>query len=135
MKNNYSDIIAKAGKPFWYNENGVPRYTEFHPFKCVHKDSDEVALVEVKCQSCGESFLVALTLPAADRLTQINGKSLHYGDPPNVGCCCAGPTMSSEFNAIIQVWTRSKGPTSPWMQLDSDAIAAIGAKSEVGIWD
>lgn len=37
---------------------------------------------------------------------RITEKSLHYGDPPNVGCCAAGATMNSIPLYVIQFWKR-----------------------------
>lgn len=147
MKPNYRDIIEKAGEPRWFDENGVPRYVDFHPNRCVIAGAQEAFLVEVQCQGCGISFSVALTwknedrsvygrtLPPLDKLTKTGGNNLHYGDPPNVGCCASGPTMSSDFHRIVEAWIRSAGPGSPWVKLDQEAIEAIGAKSDVGIWE
>lgn len=147
VKTCYLDIIEKAGSPLWYDENGVPRYVEFHPNLCVMTSAEEAFLVEVVCQGCGTVFRVALTwkneerciaghvLPPPDRLTKTGGSGLHYGDPPNVGCCVAGPTMSSDFHRIIEAWVRSGGQYSQWIKLEQDAIDAIGAKSEVGTWE
>ena len=28
----------------------------------------------------------------------------HYGDPPNMGCCPAGPTMNCEDIKILEFW-------------------------------
>jgi hypothetical protein len=36
----------------------------------------------------------------------IREKCLHYGDPPNIGCCPAGPTMNSEPRQVLQYWRR-----------------------------
>lgn len=146
MKPNYRDIIKKAGVPRWFDENGVPRYVDFHPSLCVMAGAQESFLVEVRCQGCGTAFPVALTwkrdcsayghiLRPQDKLTQTGGNNLHYGAPPNVGCCDADPTMSSDFHCIVEAWIRSAGPGSPWVQLDREAIEAIGAKSEVGTWE
>jgi hypothetical protein len=133
----------------WFDEGGVPRYVPFHPNRCALLGAEEALLAEVRCQGCGQPFLVALTwrdaghypqfqgltLPPADRLTKIGGNSLHYGDPPDIGCCDAGPTMGSDFHRIVQAWIRTAGPMAPWIQLDQEAIDAIDAKSEVGVWE
>lgn len=144
MKPNYSDILARAGEPLWYDEHGVPRYVEFHPNRCVLLGAEEAFLVDVLCQGCGTPFLVALTwrdksvywlgkeLPPSDRLTWTGGGGLHYGDPPNTGCCPAGPTMTSDFHRIAQAWIRTA--TDVWIRLDEDAVQGIGAVSEVGEW-
>lgn len=145
MNPDYTDIIAKAGTPLWYDEYGVPRYIEFHPTRCAMLGAEEAFLVEIQCQGCGEAFLVALTwkdesrywmgkeLPPGNRLTTTGGNGLHYGDPPNSNCCPSGPTMSSDFHRIVQGWIRTA--TGAWVQLDDEALAAIGAESEVGEWE
>jgi hypothetical protein len=145
MNTDYTDIISKAGEPRWYDENGVPRYTEFHPDKCVLLGAEEAFLIEIRCQACNRPFLVALTwkdesaywlgneMPRLPRLTTTGGDSLSYGDPPNIKCCASGPTMSSDFHRIIEAWVRTTG-TRIWLNLDQEAIDAIGAKSEVGEW-
>lgn len=39
---------------------------------------------------------------------QVSQKTIHYGDPPNYGCCPAGATMNSDPLRILQFWQRSK---------------------------
>ena len=137
MKNGYGDVVAAAGEPAWYDENGVPRYQEFHPYGCVNKRALEAFLVEVRCQACGRAYPVAITwdgnpqylagmalgpgLPLSQGHSAPNS-SLHYGDPPNVGCCNSGHTMSSDFVRIIQAWTREK---LRWQKLEDAVVAAI----------
>lgn len=36
----------------------------------------------------------------------IRDKNLHYGDPPNIGCCLAGATMNSEPRRVLEYWRR-----------------------------
>lgn len=68
MLTNYRDIIALAGEPKWYDEHGVPRYSEFHPNECgVYIKA--VALLEIECQDCEKHFLVA-TVPGDGLLDQ-----------------------------------------------------------------
>lgn len=145
MKNNYSDIINAAGEPLWFDENGVPRYTEFHPTRCVKKNAEEIFLVEVRCQICEKPFLVAVSwknepryigpheIPPAKPLSHVGGVGINYGDPPNIGCCQSGACTSSEFHKIIQAWIVSLQPAWHWIQLDQETIAKISAKSEVEI--
>jgi hypothetical protein len=110
----YDDILSRiAEEPIWFDENAVPRYCEFHPSKIA--SGDEVALVEVTCQSCGRLFRVAFAASAPAMHSQgewpigpigraIREKSLHYGDPPNVWCCPAGPTENSEPRKVVEYW-------------------------------
>ena len=37
---------------------------------------------------------------------------LHYGDPPNVGCCAAGPTENSVPREILEFWQRNRDPAT-----------------------
>lgn len=137
MRPDYRDITEKAGKPLWFDENGVPRYVEFHPRHCVKTGAEEVVLAEVRCQACGTPFLVALSWrdgDPVDRPTKTNGNGLHYGEPPNIGCCEDGPMMPSDFHRIVEAWWLRPGSVSSWSELDRDAIDAIGVKSEVGEW-
>ena len=30
---------------------------------------------------------------------------IHYGDPPNVRCCDAGPTMNSVMKTVLEYWS------------------------------
>lgn len=39
--------------------------------------------------------------------------SLHYGDPPNVGCCPSGPSMNSVPREVLEVWTLER-PDGVW---------------------
>ncbi len=34
----------------------------------------------------------------------IQDGSLHYGDPPNIDCCGAGPTMNSIPIRVVEYW-------------------------------
>ena len=44
-----------------------------------------------------------------DRLANdIRNGSLHYGDPPNIECCPAGPTMNREMLKVIEYWKKGK---------------------------
>ena len=44
----------------------------------------------------------------------IRDGSLHYGDPPNIECCPAGPTMNSEMLKVIEYW--KKGEHHEWVR-------------------
>ncbi len=144
MLPNYKDITDRAGTPLWFDERGVPRYVEFHPQHCALPEADEAFLVEVRCQACGTPFFVALSWGSRrqpyrkdasipnPRLTATGGTALNYGPPPNTGCCPVGTSMRSDFHRIIQGWIRTAKDV--WLQLDNEAIDAIGAQSEVGSW-
>ena len=41
---------------------------------------------------------------------------VHYGDPPNVGCCGAGPVMNSVMHRILEYWSRDYEVSSDWQR-------------------
>lgn len=118
MNQNFSDIISRVGSPpLWWGVNGVPRWCEFHPSHTTSIYAGEVVLLEVACQGCGTQFPCEVTWDPYSRgwndgiippLSQ-NIQDIHYGDPPNVGCCGPGPTMSSIPLRILQFWIRVGG--------------------------
>lgn len=113
MKPDYGDITERLGPPLWWDDHGAPRYAPFHPFYCdVYAHT--VALMEIKCQQCGQRFIVAVS---ADDLTRHRFENLYptpqdegpfdYGDPPRHGDfenCPAGDTMSSIPIRILEFW-------------------------------
>lgn len=112
MHTDYRDIRTKAGGGVqWYDEHAVPRYDAFHPQACANVYADEVVLMEVRCQGCSKSFAVCMSKRRGDvgptLAEQISDKSIHYGDPPNIGCCPAGPTMNSVPIKVLQYWRRN----------------------------
>ena len=130
MKQLYADITkiaAAAGvSAGWYDEHGVPRFCRFHPAACADPYADEVALLRIACQNCRKEFLVAVSLSKIERmisksrsLAQIihEDKELSYGDPPNAGCCAAGPVMCSETLEIVEFWQYQRmSATSKWVR-------------------
>lgn len=115
MNPSYADIREKLGEPKWWDEKAVPRYCDFHP-DAVNVYANEVALVRIACQACGRQFDVAMVsdsmLVAFGRRTlrqQITDRAIHYGDPPNAGCCPAGPTMNCDDLRVLEFWERSTG--------------------------
>jgi len=157
MHESYEDITSRISEPpKWYDEHSVPRYCDFHPNRVANIYADEVALVEIACQSCGMRFLVAFSsegvMYAVDKMRSeaylkletkqeqidwiaaltrhplrdsIESGAIHYGDPPNIGCCAAGPTMNCDDLRICEYWTRV-GKMGEWerdkaleIQLDS----------------
>jgi hypothetical protein len=113
MKFSYDDIRNRiAEEPKWWDEDGVPRYNDFNP-----RDTGRYGLATVlfliKCQRCARQFTVAQTYSQLDRAKhmatlreQIEGHTLHYGDPPNVYCCPAGPSMNSVPMKTLEYWER-----------------------------
>lgn len=119
MHNYYEDIIEAVGKePIWFDEYAVPRYCKFSPEVIANIYANEAALVEIKCQACGHSFLVAISSIRYDlrcldaditkhKLAKaIVKKQVYYGDPPNIQCCPAGATMTSDAIRVLEYWTR-----------------------------
>jgi hypothetical protein len=132
MRQHYDDILSRISEPpRWFDEGAVPRYCEFHPKKLANIYSVECALVEVSCQFCKKKFLVAVERNMELRLLRsrhemskgeiglseeqcrqttladlIRNGELHYGDPPNVRCCGAGPTATSIVRRIVEYWAR-----------------------------
>jgi hypothetical protein len=112
MHHHYADITDKLGEPRWWDEHAVPRYCEFGPREAADIYAREVALVEIACQDCARRFLVCFSAgPSAavyggrsSLKEQIDDNTLHYGDPPNYGCCPAGPTMNSYPVRVVEFW-------------------------------
>lgn len=38
---------------------------------------------------------------------EVRDGSIHYGDPPNIDCCPAGPTMNCDDLAVLEFWDRT----------------------------
>lgn len=115
MNHHYADIRRRiAEPPKWWDENAVPRYCDFGPDAVANIYARQVVLAEIACQACGARFLVAFSQAHAyDFLRgeqvptlaeQVRGGTLHYGDPPNDGCCLSGPTMNSEPLRVVEFW-------------------------------
>ncbi len=112
MKQSYDDLLELGGttKPTWWDEAGVPRFCPPHPTRVNSIYAQEVVFYHVKCQACGERFLVATVRAyfTGSLAEHILDHSIHYGDPPNIGCCAAGPTMNSEPLEVVSFWVRDK---------------------------
>lgn len=114
MNHHYRDIRDKiAEAPRWFDEAAVPRYCAFTPKETANIYANQAALVEIACQNCGERFLVAFSWSSMDRINrvptliqQVRDGSLHYGDPPNTGCCAAGPTMNCDDIRVVEFWAQ-----------------------------
>lgn len=128
MHHHYNDIISRIQeKPEWWDENGVPRYGKFSPDAIPDIYADEAVLLKIRCQQCHTLFDVSLSSSIYRRIVPggTDGKVstrpklseyeyLGYGDPPNSGCCAAGPTMTSETMKVLQFWERSN--TLDWVR-------------------
>lgn len=106
MNHHYRDIRERLGAPQWWDEAGVPRYCDFSPNETNDIYARQAILMEIACQNCGQRFRVAMTVgPLGELVTDVD--ALHYGDPPNAGCCLAGPTMNSVPVQVLE-WAREE---------------------------
>lgn len=118
MRHHYADICSRISEtPRWYDEHAVPRYCAFSPREVADVYAVEVALVGIKCQSCGHPYRVAFSWQRhalgrnedgtvwLKNQPPIDPTTLHYGDPPN-GCCASGATMNSELQRVLEWWRR-----------------------------
>lgn len=110
MNQSFDDIYSRIKEdPTWWDENGVPRYDEFHPSYISNIYANEVMLILIHCQSCCHPFRVAVHKSAfdhvhSDRSLRDSIPDVGYGDPPNMGCCAAGPSMQSESIRVLEYW-------------------------------
>lgn len=114
MHTDYSDIRSRIPEePSWFDEFAVPRYGPFRPSAMGNIYAREAVLVLAACQGCGRHFRLAMSLPChksdPDLATAICNRSLHYGDPPNIGCCGPGPTMGVVELEVLEYWWRVGG--------------------------
>lgn len=115
MHNDYSDIRDRIQEqPKWFDECAVPRYCDFAPRETANIYAEQRVLAEVDCQNCGRMFRVAFSWGVLDgcrgvpSLEQdIRDRALHYGDPPNIQCCPAGPTMNSVMRRVVEFWRQA----------------------------
>lgn len=120
----YEDILSRIDEsPKWFDEQGVPRFEKFSPDQCADIYAQEVVFFEIECQNCRRKFDVCESWSslACDRENSL-GKSiplygLHYGDPPNIECCPAGPTMSSMTIKIHEFWRRANHGPMEWVRV------------------
>lgn len=110
MKNHYQDILSRIPEaPVWWDENAVPRWCAFEPIKIADVYADECALLLIACQDCGRPFKVAASsnmMSTYQISNAIKEGFMNWGDPPNIGCCPAGPTMNSQTLAVLEYWSR-----------------------------
>ena len=110
MRHHYGDILERIDEPpAWFDEQGVPRYGAFAPYELGNVYAREAALAEISCQDCGRPFTVAMDdrygAKGHGLCDRIRLGRLHYGDPPNVGCCDAGATMNSVMHRVLEYWS------------------------------
>ena len=111
MNHHYEDIRNRIDKePRWWDEAAVPRYCRFEPEKSHNIYATQCALLRIACQNCGTTFLVCMSESYAffghSLSNAILRGTIHYGDPPNTGCCAAGPTMNCDDLDVLQFWVK-----------------------------
>lgn len=116
MKGSYDDILSRIMEPpGWFDEHGVPRWSKFAPGEQSNIYASQVVLMLIECQACAMMFRVCLSWHRLDAVfhgrayesnlaADVRGKTIHYGDPPNTGCCAAGPTMNSLPRRVLEFW-------------------------------
>lgn len=110
MKAKYLDILSHiTEEPSWYDQNGTPRYDEFHPSHCPNIYSDQVVLLRIACQACCKQFHVEMHGNWYSPMGR--PRELHYGDPPRHGC--VGDTMNCDDLEVLQAWTKD---LSDWVR-------------------
>lgn len=124
MLSSFEDITSRIDeKPTWFDENGVPRYGEFHPSNSPNIYAEEVMLYRIACQVCPEKFLVEAnwdrTKSILDKRVRalserVKKHEIHFGDPPFHGC--AGATMNCLDLRVVQFWSRTND-TFEWVRL------------------
>ncbi|MEK6829690.1 MAG: hypothetical protein AABY15_06220 [Nanoarchaeota archaeon] len=121
MLAEYEDIKKRIKEePKWYDENGTPRYDSFHPELSPNIYADEVALMKISCQECGQIFYVEMSWSKSNLYNVLplskNIKSLHYGDPPRHSNCSAGDTMNCNDLEIVEFWERNFKKSVEWVR-------------------
>lgn len=148
MHHDYACITSRiAENPTWWDEHGVPRYAVFAPSDSPNIYAREVALLLIECQACGHEFRVGMTSDMYDRALGrptlhdlVLSGEIHYGDPPNIGCCPSGPTMNSVPRRVLEFWRTDYVQWSrvveleveldpKWMRDDEDTDGARGRSS------
>lgn len=146
MNHHYEDIRSRIPEPpKWFDESAVPRWSAFGPRETANIYADEVCFVHIECQNCGHPFLVCFSWCKSDEYLDPKKaplskrvKDLHYGDPPNIGCCPSGPTMNSVPRRVVQFWSRVD-PSLEWhrvpeleIAIDCDWADDVPARTEKG---
>jgi hypothetical protein len=115
MFEDYSDITERiAETPKWWDENGVPRYVEFAPYRAANIYAVEVVLLDISCFICLRRFQVALSGQGGAKRDEdgvsladmICSGEIDYCDPPNYGNCSSGAATGCFNLAVLQYWRR-----------------------------
>lgn len=116
MKARYDDIVAKAGEPQWWDENGVPRYAPFEPALCADPNAQQAAHIKVACTVCRRDCSVVVSSSKLDLDIQSDllarGTAL-YGLLPHYDHC--GRPNQGEILGVHSIW-RKKSPIL-WRQV------------------
>lgn len=125
MNRSYEDLLSLTSEPpSFFQKDGVPRWAAFEPGRSTDVYAVEAMTLEISCQACDARFHVLMerrshgeTKTLADR---IRDGTIHYGDPPSVGCCLSGSSMNSEPVRVLGYWSRE---TFEWTRDRSLEIA------------
>jgi hypothetical protein len=113
MNRSYDDVLALTDrKPSFFQAGGFPRWEDFRPGASTDVYARDCAIAEIACQLCDTRFHVLMESTSRDRRTireEIHDRTLAYRDPPNVGCCSGGPSMTSETVRVLECWERMEG--------------------------
>jgi len=118
MFQEYSDITQRiAEPPMWWDENGVPRYIEFAPYRAANIYAIEVVLLDIACSCCLNRFQAALSGQGGaahdekgrSLADNIRSGEIDYCDPPNYGNCRDGPSTGCFNLHVLQYWRRQDG--------------------------
>lgn len=113
MKAYYQDILLRISEePKWYDQNGVPRFDEFHPKYCPNIYTRQVFLLNIACQACSKEFRVEMHSNWWEPIEY--PRELHYGDPPIHSC--VGDSMNCEDLEILEAWSHPHG-LSDWKRI------------------
>lgn len=134
MHTDYKDIRERIDEePKWYDEHAVPRYCEFHPQEISNIYADKCCLFLIQCQACSQLFAVCLSQGHYDRgdmAEAIAGRELHFGDPPNIGCCNTGDCMNSVPLRTLEFWERQNGDWARVWEMEGRILLPDWAKPE-----
>lgn len=114
------DIIDKLGEPLWWDDSqAIPRYCEFSPDECNNIYAQEVAFILVECQNCGHEFKISQAWEIFDNPISLSesikeGYTIGFSDPPNIQCCPAGPSETSDKIKVLEFWQRNANTNFDW---------------------
>lgn len=111
MNRSYEDLLSLTSEPpAFFQKHGVPRWGAFEPGTSTDVYAVEAVTLEISCQACDARFHVLMERRSHGEpktlAERIRDGSLHYGDPPNVGCCLSGSSMNSEPVRVLGYWSR-----------------------------